>query len=334
MSGIDTNANTNTDDSLINEEFFNENESDGVDYDEIFKNNGFDDDASNKPKEIQKDDAEKPTTTPQEQEGSEAPKEAETLKAPQSWSDADKEKFKALPRDVQDIILKREEQFHRQITTNDNYRNTGRKIEAIYENYGDIIGQGNEPTEIVAELMEVARVLVKGTPEQKANLLVNEAQKHGIDLGKYLQYRQNQDPKVLQLENQVAQMQNILKQVEQSSTIQARQQADNAVDAFLEDSVNYPYANEVLEDVIDLISTGKYTLDSAYKKAIRLNDKTFSTIAEKEQEKKATQAIEQAKKAKEHSFTVKSNAPTLARSKTEAEEINQMLEIAESHGLK
>ena len=334
MSGIDTSTSTNTDDTLINEEFFDENESEAVNYDEIFKNNGFDD-APDKSKETQKNETDKPTETPQAD--SEAQKtEALEVKLPQSWAESDKEKFKTLSPDIQDIILKREEQFHKQITTNDNYRNTGRKIEAIYDNYGDIIGQGHEPTEIVGELMEVARILVKGTPEQKANLLVNEAQKHGIDLGKYLEYRQNQDPKVSQLETQLAQMQNMLKQFQQSSTIQAREQADKAVSDFLEDTVNYPYANDVLEDVIDLISTGKYTLDTAYKKAVRLNDKTFSTIAQKEQEKKAQEAIEQAKKAKANSFTVKNNGATIPRTgaKTEAE-LNQTYdEIAERHGLK
>lgn len=268
---------------------------------------------------------------PEDQKTSEKP----TKDAPISWRADLKEKFKELPEDVKTFILKREEDIHRQFTQNDTYRQMGREIDSIIHHHADIIQDGVQATSIVKELMDVASILVKGSPEQKANLLIKEAEKQGIDLGAYLQHQARIPKEYKELQEQNQHLKDQLTQYNNSVMMQVQTQAYQTVDSMLEDTVNYPYANEVIQDMIPLVSTGM-SLDDAYKKACRLNDDVFSRVQKDAELKKNQKSQQQALKAKQASFTVRDSGTSINPHKkmTEAEENQYFHKIAEEFGLK
>lgn len=318
-----------------------------IDYDAIFSENGYEENQNSS--SLAPEEEPEASATPNEEDTPENPAEAKapeeekleeaekpSKEAPISWKAELKERFKELPEDVQAFILKREEEIHKQFTQNDSHRQIGREIDNIIHHHADIIQDGVQATSIVKELMDVAAILVKGSPEQKANLLLKEAEKQGIDLGAYLQHQARIPKEYKMLQEQNEQLKNQLTQYNNNVMMQVQSQAYQTVDSMLEDSVNYPYANDVIMDMIPLVSTGM-SLDDAYKKACRLNDDVFSRIQKDTELKKNQQRQQQANKAKQASFTVKdtgSVTPYRNKVMTEAEKDQVYNDIAEQFGLK
>lgn len=105
---------------------------------------------------------------------------------PVSLSAAAKEKWKDLPPEVRQEWKKREEDIHRAMTAHDGELSVGRKIKEIAQPYEAIIrAEGGTVEGAFRDLLNTAYVLRTGSPQQKAQLLIETAKQFGVDLAAY-----------------------------------------------------------------------------------------------------------------------------------------------------
>lgn len=153
-------------------------------------------------------DAEKQEVTEPQQEtdAKEEVKEvAETVEpAPVSWSGAVKSKWAELPAEVRAEIKKREDDIHKAMTAQDGDLAVGRKIKEISAPYEAIIrSEGGTVEGAFRDLLNTAYILRTGSPQQKAQLVLQTAQQFGVDLRPYFGGQQPQQNNISALQQEI-----------------------------------------------------------------------------------------------------------------------------------
>lgn len=114
------------------------------------------------------------------------PKPAEEIRsrrAPGTWRPAAREKWAALPPDVQSEILRREAEVARGLhgaTESRRFHEEFNKTVAPYQNL--ITAEGGNPLAMVNNLMTTAATMYYGTPAQKVNMVAGFIKNFGVDL--------------------------------------------------------------------------------------------------------------------------------------------------------
>jgi hypothetical protein len=293
-----------------------------VEVEEVIDN--LDDDIANAIKELSTDTTEKETeSTDQSEVTEEKPAEPE-IEAPQAWDATAKEKFKTLPKDVQEFIRNREDEIHKGFTKQDEERTFGKKIKDVVTPYMAVIqAEGGTPETAVRDLLNTAYSLRTGTPQQKAELVRSICQQYGVPL-EYLGQQQQQtyvDPSIAAMQQQLEQ----LRQQANPDVIkkQLQEQFENdkvlsEVNAFASNPAN-EYYETVKPIMASLLTSGAASdLKEAYEMACKAHPQIGSAIeakrmAEVETKKKAELAAK--KKASVSVSSSSSNA--VANAKTQ-----------------
>ena len=212
----------------------------------------------------------------------------EKIAPPASWSGVVKEKWDALPLEVQAEISKREEEIHKGFTKHDEERTFGRSIKEMVSPYMPIIqAEGGTPEKAISSLLNTAYVLRTGTPEQKLNLLKVTAEAYGVDVAKLAEQQEYVDPTISQALQEIER----LKELTNPEVIknQLRQEAENAsilseVNAFAADTVKNPHYAKVKEIMANLLGTGQAKdLREAYDNAVWAHPETRSLVLQQQQ---------------------------------------------------
>lgn len=234
------------------------------------------------------------------------------LKAPQSWTPAAREKWQAVPAEVQAEIHRRESEMGRMLQTTAQDRQAIDAFERIVRPYELFIAQENStPLQAVASLFKTAAELRVGTPQTKAALVAGIISDYGIDintLDNYLEARVKggtvsvqqpqaqqpmRDPRVDQYLWQMQQQQAYAEQVE---THQMRQ----GLDAFAQAHEFYSDVAATMADIVEVRARQGQAIDleQIYHQACAL-DPQVSTIVNQRSTRSAqpSQALLRAKRA-------------------------------------
>lgn len=150
--------------------------------------------------EIEKPTVEKPKET--ETQPTESKTFEEEIKAPVSLSGSIKEKWKDLPEDVKREWKKREDDVHRMMTAHDGELRLGREVKEIASPYEAIIrAEGGTVSSAFRDLLNTAYVLRTGSPQQKAQLLLETARQFNVDLNSHTSPTQNNP--VMQMQEEI-----------------------------------------------------------------------------------------------------------------------------------
>ena len=248
-------------------------------------------------------------------------KEAEPVEAPPvSLSGAIKEKWKDLPADVRAEWKKREDDMHRTMTAHDGELRVGRAIKEIAAPYEAVIrSEGGTVEGAFKDLLNTAYVLRTGSPQQKANLILQTAQQFGVDLVPYLQGQQGNNP-IVALQEQI----HALKQQADPEKIRTQLQEDferdrikTEIEAFAANPQNVHFQT-VRTAMGSLMSTGRAkNLQEAYEMAIWADPSIRTDLlkAQQAQEAEKKKAEMAAKKKAAGSVT---GSPGLASPSTKA----------------
>lgn len=211
-----------------------------------------------------------------------------------SWKKEAQSKLSALPDDVQQMIQERESQFHKGIQQYKEDAVYGRNLKQTLGQYDQYFQElGTDANQAIPMLLNAEMTLRKGSPEQKAQMLMQLAHDYGVDVNNLAQTPFN--PVEYQLRQELA---NLKAQV--SGLGQSRQMAEEAnlsqtIEQFAE---GREYFEEVRETMADLLDRGLASdLDEAYTKALRLNDDVFSKWQANQQTTQERQRLEQANNA-------------------------------------
>ena len=225
---------------------------------------------------------------------------AGTLQAPKTWRPEAAAKFASLPPEVQQEILKREEDIFRGLEAYKADASIGKALKDIVQPYMQLFqAQGIDPLQQVAGLMRAHVALSTGTPEQKQQFFQYLAKEYGVELGMEAPYI---DPQVASLQKQLAELQSRLNSREQREIAEARSKLQAEIDAFASDPA-HQYFDEVANDIAGLLRSGvAKSLQEAYEKAVWANPvtraKEQARLAAEAEAKAKAEAAEKAKQAR------------------------------------
>ncbi len=219
----------------------------------------------------------------------------ERVKAPQSWSPAVRERFAQLEPDIQAEIIRREKEINVKLQETAQERKVAQDFIHAINPYVDVIKEsGQHPVQFTQSLYQTARVLTKGTQQEKAELIAHLVKNAQVDWkvldAAFEKTFENASP-VAALPPELDQR---LARIEQTaySVAAERQQAymqniQAQIDQFAKDPKN-EYFNDVVNDMIGLIQSGQaQDLPSAYEKAVWANPETRKALLAKQQQSAA-----------------------------------------------
>ena len=241
------------------------------------------------------------------------------LEAPKNWSEDVRSKFKDLPRDAQEYMLKRDKEMTADYTRKTQEVAQQRKSfesldKVIAPMRQQIAASGVGEAEYISRLLN-ADMALRNNPKMALKQL---AQGYGIDLLSIEETVDwnDSDPQITQLQQQNQAILAELNQFKKQNLQSARQQTENQISAFAESkdekgNLKYPHFEQVRVKMGNLIDAGEAKgLEDAYAKSIRLDDDLYkqsldsqrkSAKAEEDARRKA--AVEKAKKVRPRTAT-------------------------------
>ena len=218
--------------------------------------------------------------------------------------------------------------------------NARQLTEAIGQFTPELQKHGIHPVAWINNLGRAHYTLANGTYEQKLNAFNRLAQDYGIQLNQDALQMPEQayvDPYQQQL---MQQLQATQQQVQQLSAI--REQEENArlnqeIQRVSSDRERFPHFEMVREDMAQLLERGLApNLETAYAKAVRMNDEAYKLEQEKLLKSANTQAskAQQVAKAKATAVSPRSVTPSGQVSKTDAKDRRSLLmaNLADAEG--
>jgi hypothetical protein len=218
--------------------------------------------------------------------------------------------------------------------------NARQLTEAIGQFTPELQKHGIHPVAWINNLGRAHYTLANGTYEQKLNAFNRLAQDYGIQLNQDALQMPEQayvDPYQQQL---MQQLQATQQQVQQLSAI--REQEENArlsneISRVSSDKERFPHFDMVREDMAQLLERGLApNLETAYAKAVRMNDEAYKLEQEKLLKSANTQAskAQQVAKAKATAVSPRSVTPSGQVSKSDAKDRRSLLmaNLADAEG--
>ena len=189
-------------------------------------------------------ETEKPETKPTQEPETEKKPEvvAKKYNVPQGYSAIVKEKWDSLPEAVQADLVKREEDFHKMVTSRDGELNLGREMKEVITPYMPIIqAEGGTPVAAVRDLLNTAYVLRTGSQEQKQNVIRTVCQQYGIPMEGITADPEFVDPTISQLQQEIFNLKKMADPETIFNQLQEKQERANIrreADAFARDPAN------------------------------------------------------------------------------------------------
>lgn len=244
-----------------------------------------------------------PAATPTAPEAKPA---APAVKAPQSWKPEVREKFAALPPEVQQEVTRREREVATALQQAAEARKTAESFTRAVEPYRALMTDA--PEKVVGNLLKTAAVLRTGTPQMKAQLLAQVIQANGVPIdlldavlsGQAPQQGQQPaqpafDPNALLQQAEERVMQRFQTQAQQAIQAKARAEAE----AFI-NSGEAEFIDDVRPIMANLLAAAgqsgiPLTLKDAYNQACMLSPDVSRVLKQREQAQQAnvTQASTQ-----------------------------------------
>lgn len=179
---------------------------------------------------------------------------------PKSWKKEMEAVWGKLPPEAHDYIYNREADvargFQQYRDSHENWQKLLSPYQDVFQQYPDL-----QPQTLLNSLLQTHFTLAMGTPEQKQQLWQQLSQLYGFSEAQ----RQQPDPAL----QRVAQLEQHLYQQELQKNL-------SVVEAFFANP-QYPYANDLVQDIMAQVQAGVRDLPTAYERAKWLNP----TIREK-----------------------------------------------------
>jgi len=200
--------------------------------------------------------------------------------------------------------------------------------EAINPFVPELQAHGINPATWISNLGHAHLVLAKGTQQQKMQMFHRLAQDYGVNLNQSTEPQQPVDAYTQQLMQQLYQVNQEVSTIKGRFEMEEQQRLANEIERVRSDKERFPHFDMVREEMAQLLELGKAPdLETAYAKAVRLNDEVWA----KEQERLLTDARKQASRtsqvarAKATAVSPKSVTPNGVQAKVEAKDRRSML---------
>jgi hypothetical protein len=209
--------------------------------------------------------------------------EGELESVPQGLSAIVKSKWAQLPTEVRQEFVKREADFHKELTKHDEERIDGRFFRETTAPYLPVIkAEGGDIKTAFQNFLNTAYVLRTKSPQEKGQLLLKLAKEFGADLRGASQPQSNGDPRYNQLTHEVQTLKSTLNQQIAAQKQQEDKAIHSTIDAFAADPKNIHF--ETVKPHMAALLRGGMAKDmqDAYDQAVYANPQTRSTLLQQQ----------------------------------------------------
>ena len=228
-----------------------------------------------------------------------------------------------------EYLNQRENEFKKGVSV---YKAEAERAKALEEAINPFIpelqAQGIHPAAWINNLGRAHMILSKAPYDQKVQMFHRLAQDYGVNLNQSTEPQQPVDAYTQQLMQQLYQVNQEVSTIKGRFEMEEQQRLANEIERVRSDKERFPHFDMVREEMAQLLELGKAPdLETAYAKAVRLNDEVWA----KEQERLLTDARKQASKAsqvaraKATAVSPKSVTPNGVQAKVEAKDRRSML---------
>ena len=255
---------------------------------------------------------------PVEKSAEDAKKEtrARTDRAPQSWKGEAKQLWEQLPLQVRQEVARRERDIQTSLQASAQDRAKVQEVSQVLAPHMDRINRhyNGNPMEAINGLLQAEHMLTVAPPVDRARFIANMIQQFQVDISTLdsilagqpaPQHAQQQSNIEQLLEQRLAPVQQFIQRQQEQENRQrqqVQQEAAHTVESMAVDADNYPYFDEVREDMADMIELSArrgvaLSLEDAYARTVRMNDGLFNASTVRDSSQAATQAALDAHRA-------------------------------------
>jgi hypothetical protein len=176
----------------------------------------------------------------------------------------------------------------------------------------DLQRRGIQPTQYIENLVRAEQILSNAGYEQKVQVFQKLAQDYGIQLNGNGQVTQL-DPYTQQLMNQLNQVNQEVSSIKGRFAQEENQRLMGEIERVRSDVEKFPHFDVVREEMAQLLELGKaQDLETAYKKAVRMNDDVWALEQDRllKDAKQSAVKAQQVAKAKAAAVSPKSTTPS------------------------
>ena len=239
------------------------------------------------------------------------PEPVETKPRPSSWKKDYEEQWGKLDPTLQDYIGQREADYAKGVSTYKNQWDSAAPLMQAIEPFMPLLQQNNiEPSTWISNLGKAHATLAMGSPEQKMQMFAQLANDYGVSLNGLT--GQGSDPQFAMMAQELNQVKNQWNQFQSQQERIEQNQLQNEITSFQNDK---PYFEEVRETMAGLLQAGMADdLQTAYDKAIRLQDGVFQKVQAEQANKSEADRHAKVAQAKAKALSPKSATPTASMS--------------------
>ena len=184
--------------------------------------------------------------------------------------------------------------------------------EAIAPYAQELQKRGIKPDQYISNLARADQILTHAPMEQKVQIFQRLAQEYGVQLNGSGQMQQF-DPYTQQLMNQLNMVNQEVSSIKGRFAEEENQRLMNEIEKYRSDAEKYPHFDVVREEMAQLLELGKaQDLETAYKKAVRMNDDVWALEQDRllKDAKQTAIKAQQVAKAKAAAVSPKSVTPS------------------------
>jgi hypothetical protein len=206
----------------------------------------------------------------------------------------------------------RESEYKKGVSTYKAEADRAKSYENAIAPYADNLQRrGIQPTQYIENLVRAEQILSNAPYEQKVQVFQKLAADYGIQLngGQATQL----DPYTQQLMNQLNMVNQEVSSIKGRFAQEENQRLMNEIQKYQSDTANYPHFDVVREEMAQLLELGKaQDLETAYKKAVRMNDDVWALEQDRllKDAKQSAVKAQQVAKAKAAAVSPKSVTPS------------------------
>lgn len=200
--------------------------------------------------------------------------------------------------------------------------------EAINPFLPELQAHGIHPAAWINNLGQAHMILVKGSPEQKRQMFHRLAQDYGVNLNQTNEPVAPVDAYTQQLMQQLYQVNQEVSTIKSRYEMEEQQRLAGEIERVRSNKERFPHFDMVREEMAQLLELGKaQDLETAYTKAVRLNDEVWAMEQERllTDAKKQASRSQQVARAKATAVSPKSVTPNGTQAKVEAKDRRSLL---------
>jgi len=185
-------------------------------------------------------------------------------------------------------------------------------VEVIAPIEQDLVKRGINPTQYVQNLVRAEQILSNAPYQQKVQIFQQLAADYGIQLNNNGQAQQL-DPYTQQLMNQLSQVNQEVSTIKGRFAEEENQRLMGEIERVRSDVEKFPHFDVVREEMAQLLELGKaQDLETAYKKAVRMNDDVWALEQDRllKDAKQSAIKAQQVSKAKAAAVSPRSVTPS------------------------